>query len=71
MNYRAHNRGRIDLTRRTWSQRTLDIYQTLPSYVKDVQRISSFKLRLKRWIKTNIPLSEGGEDGAGTRVADM
>ena len=58
INHRSLHKGRIDLTRRTWSQRTLDFYNSLPMDVKNEPKISLFKSKIKKWIKMNIPIHE-------------
>ena len=58
INHRSFHKGRIDLTRRTWSQRTLDFYNNLPMDVKNKPKISLFKSKMRKWINMNIPIHE-------------
>ena len=58
INHRSFHKGRIDLTRRTWSQRTLDFYNNLPMDVKNEPKISLFKSKIRKWINMNIPIHE-------------
>ena len=48
--------GRIDLVRNTWSMNPQKLYWTLPQDIINIQKISHFKAKLRKWITTNIPI---------------
>ena len=53
-----NNRGRIQLTRRIWSVRAIELYDELPLEITKCDKISILKKLLKKWIRTNIPMEE-------------
>ena len=55
------NAGRIKLTRRIWSLRAGNMYDTLPINIKQAVKLSQVKSLLKNWVKQNIPLEEEEE----------
>ena len=50
--------GRIDLVRNTWSMNPQKLYWTLPQDIINIQKISHFKAKLRKWITTNIPIGD-------------
>ena len=52
------NRGRIQLTRRIWSVRAIELYDELPLEITKCDKISILKKLLKKWIRTNIPMKK-------------
>ena len=47
--------GRMDLTKRCWSQKAQNLYKKMNDEIKNEQKISIFKTRCKDWIKLNVP----------------
>ena len=47
-------RGRIDLTKRRWSSRIQNTYNSLEPNIPNEAKISIFKKKIKSWIKNNI-----------------
>ena len=50
--------GRINLTNNTWSIKAQKIYWNLPNNIRICEKISHFKLKLKKWISSNIPVGD-------------
>ena len=50
--------GRINLTNNTWSVKAQKIYWNLPNIIRKCEKISHFKLKLKKWISSNIPVGD-------------
>ena len=48
------NRGRIGLTRKRWSSAIQLLYNNLEPMIRNEQKISVFKKKIKAWIKSNI-----------------
>ena len=48
------NKGRTGLTRRRWSSLIQDMYFKLEAGIRNEQKISIFKKKVKIWIKSNI-----------------
>ena len=57
-NKNRYKEGRIDLTRNIWSMNPQKIYWTLPIDILNSPNISQFKMKLKKWILTNIPIGD-------------
>ena len=55
------NAGRLKLTRRIWSVRAGQLYQVLPEEIRNTTKLSTAKLLLKTWIRSNIPVEEEEE----------
>ena len=53
-----NNRGRIKLTRRIWSVKSIELYDELPLEITRCEKISVVKKLLKRWVGENIPMEE-------------
>ena len=54
LNAGVHRRGRIDLTKRRWSSKIQRTYNTLESEIRNENKISVFKKKIKNWIINNI-----------------
>ena len=59
--WNKRNAGRLKLTRRIWSLRAGTLFQTLPDEIRNTTKLSTAKMLLKTWIKSNIPLEEEEE----------
>ena len=51
-----NRRGRIDLTKRRWSMKIQEVYNSVDINVWNETKISVFKRRIKLWIKRNIDI---------------
>ena len=58
----AKTRPRIELTERIWSRKAVHYFNKLGSEIRTLEKISTFKVELKHWIKTNVPISEDNID---------
>ena len=58
----AKTRPRIELTERIWSRKAVYYFNKLGSEIRTLDKISTFKVELKHWIKTNVPISEDNID---------
>ena len=54
LNAGVNRRGRIDLTKRRWSTKLQRIYNTLEPAIRNEDKISIFKKKIKNWIINNI-----------------
>ena len=50
--------ARLVITERIWSRKAERLYRRVENLLNGVQRISEAKNILRKWIKSNIPLSE-------------
>ena len=50
------NKGRIALTRRRWSSSIKDMYYNFEPVIRNEQKMSIFKNKVKIWIKSNIDI---------------
>ena len=54
LNAGISRRGRIDLTKRRWSTKIQSIYNTLEPAIRNEDKISLFKKKVRTWIVNNI-----------------
>ena len=59
----AGRKGRIDMTDRVWNRLGLRYYDEICPSIKNETKISIFKKKIKKWIKSNIPIQEGLDVG--------
>ena len=47
---------KLDMTKQSWSSKSVEIFNTLPSTLRLEKKLVNFKTRLKEWIKLNVPI---------------
>ena len=58
INIARETEARIQLTERIWSRTSERLFRRVKNYLIGVTKISSAKNILRKWVKTNIPISE-------------
>ena len=47
---------RLDITKQSWSSKSVEISNILPATLRLEKKLVNFKTRLKEWIKLNVPI---------------
>ena len=50
--------ARLTITERVWSRTAVKFYRMVEHLLEGVQRVSEAKSILRKWVKSNVPLSE-------------
>ena len=46
----------LDISMKSWSSKSVKIFNTLPTTLKLEKKLLNFKTRLKEWIKLNVSI---------------
>ena len=53
-----YTEARLSITERVWSRTAVRFFRMVEHLLEGVQRISEAKNILRKWVKSNVPLSE-------------